>query len=74
MITSEFLEMLEELALVKKRCEIVFFDVGGRITLIDRIGGIFLNGEYPVLQLQSGKEIGMDKLIRVDGIAYENVC
>jgi len=74
MIKVEFLEMLEELALIKKRCEIVFFDEGERITIIESIGGIYQMSEPPVLQLQSRKEIALEKLISVNGITNESVC
>jgi len=73
MIDNEFIEKLEELALEKKKCEIVFLDDAGRITLHDSIEGVYEREEGMVLQLQSGSEILLARLIRVDGMAAEIV-
>lgn len=74
MVLSELIEKLEVLVWETKNCEIIFSDDGGKVIITGWIEGIYEREDFTVLKMQSGQEIRLDKLIRVDGIAVKNFC
>ena len=74
LVNSYFHDKLEELALEKKQCEVIYFSTGGRVAIRGRIEGLYQNGDVAFLQMQSGLEIRLDKVIQVDGLLALPFC
>jgi Zn-finger protein len=74
MVISELIEKLEVFVWEKKNCEIIFSDDAGRVVITGRIERIHEREDCMILKMQSGQEIRLDKLIRVNGIAVEKFC
>lgn len=68
-------DRLEELATLRKECEIVYLDEGNQeCKLTDRITGLksFQGAEY--LSTSTGTTIRLDKLISVNGIPFRHAA
>jgi hypothetical protein len=74
MINNSFLERLEELAIEKKNCEIIFLREGGKVTIQGRVERISGEDGSQLLKLQSGLTILVDQVISVDGMQAWNRC
>jgi hypothetical protein len=70
-----FLEELETLAALKRPCELVFTaENGGRAVLRDYIASIYIEGGRGWLRTGGGIEIGLEKLVQVDGMIPSKYC
>jgi hypothetical protein len=74
MVSDEFIEKLEVLAFQKKKCQIMYSDEGGRVTLFGIIEGIYDREGRLCLQLQTGQLIPVENLVMVDSILVEGFC
>ena len=67
-ISCPYYDELEALATLRKECKIVFNDEQGNEKSIHRIiKTFFIRDKVEFLQLESGEEIRLDKLISVGG-------
>jgi Rho-binding antiterminator len=71
-ISCDFHDELESLAVMRRRCEIVYRDISGEpITVEDCIEDVYAKNKEEFLKLKSGLEIRLDRLIEVDGKRLE---
>jgi len=73
-VSPEFYEELEELAMAKKHCEVVFAKDGGRVVVQGRLEHVYEEDGSVYLKIESGLHIRLDKLIRVDGKIPPEYC
>ncbi|MBX7141753.1 MAG: hypothetical protein K1X63_11810 [Chitinophagales bacterium] len=67
-ISCSYYDELEALATLRQECEIVFTDENGKqISIKGIIKTFFIRDKVECMQLESGEEIRLDKLISVDG-------
>ncbi len=67
-ISCSYYDELEALATLRKECEIVYTDESGKqISIKGIIKTFFIRDKVECMQLESGEEIRLDKLISVDG-------
>jgi Rho-binding antiterminator len=73
-VSREFYEELEDLALARKHCEVVFEQEGARVTELGVIDRIYEEDGVEFLRMDSGLHIRLDRLIRVDGKIPPEFC
>ncbi|HZG23992.1 MAG TPA: hypothetical protein VEZ17_05400 [Chitinophagaceae bacterium] len=73
-VSPEFYEELEELALAKKNCEVVFEKDGGRVIVQGRLEHVYEEDGAAFLSMDSGLHIRLDQLIKVDGKIPPDYC
>ncbi len=56
MVTSDFIEKLEVLALEKRKCEIIFSNDGGRVIINGRIEGIYEREDFWFYKCNLGRK------------------
>ena len=73
-VSPEFYEELEELAMAKKNCEVVFEKDGGRVVVHGSLEHVYEEDGTSYVRMDSGLHIRLDRLIRVDGKIPPEYC
>ena len=73
-VNCNFYDELEALATLGKRCEIIFLNEEGRVTLTGIIKDLYTRDGVEYLRMDSGLVIRLDKLVQVDGKIPSNYC
>ena len=73
-VSCDFYDELEALATLKKSCDIIFMNDGGKSQIRARIADLYTREKVEYLKTASGLEIRLDKLLQVDGKIASNYC
>ena len=73
-VSCDFYDELEALATMKKRCDIIFMQQGGRSQIKGTIADLYTREKVEYLKTDSGLEIRLDNLVQVDGKIASNYC
>ena len=73
-VSCDFYDELEALATMRKSCEIIFMNNGGRSQIRSSIADLYTREKVEYLKTESGLEIRLDNLIQVDGKIASNYC
>lgn len=63
---TKFYNELEALAVIRKNCELIFIQGEGRSAVRGRIEDVFVRNETEFVKMDSGLEIRIDKILRID--------
>ena len=73
-VSCDFYDELEALATRKKLCEIIFINNGSTAVIQARIANLYAKEKSEYLVTDSGLEIRLDRLVKVDGKVASNYC
>ena len=73
-VSCDFYDELEALATLKKNCDIIFMNNGGKSQIQAKIADLYTREKVEYLKTDSGLEIRLDNLVQVDGKIASNYC
>lgn len=73
-VTTGFYDALEEMAAVRKAAHITFMQHGSKAVIHGKITGVEEKDGAPYLQMESGLNIRLDRLVEVNGHTANAYC